>query len=509
MIAGFSAGLFAQYGPIKMVKIPEIIITDAAAGYFVEKKFLWSSITPFSVITGINGSGKTKLLEHVANSHHYTNSCLIRYIDVYYKPPLQKHANELAAGYSQSLLNEDGKYYGVTKDGQRTDRISSMNHFKNSNVLATLDYAIIDNIVKDRKIFQNNTTQIRDELDRTDKYITTFDIKDLLPTSKNNDQPWDRIDRILSAFGLLIRIDRMNLIAGLEFLRRSKSSLSETTLEMKDLSSGEKVAFALALWTWGNSKGQKTDILLVDEFDAHLNPSIAEKYIGIIKEYFVDLGVQVIMTTHNPSTVAYANGAGADIIWMEDGVIDSEMGYENIIQVLSNGLIDINYLTEEIQLLIQNKDRCVIYTEGKTDQKHIESAILALGRQNEFEKYYVFGCTGADTAPFFAGLQTGQHKRIVLLDSDEKGKKVFQKIMDQPDLMEKINQGKLAVIFVSPEDDKVIEDLFDSKLHMPITSKVKFAARMALPVHQTAINFANFTSLLDKLLSFSNWRVNI
>ncbi len=179
-------------------------------------------------------------------------------------------------------------------------------------------------MVKDRKIFQNNTVDIRRKLDRADKYKITFDIKELLPVNKNDDQPWNRIDRILNAFGLLIRVDRMNLIADLEFLRRSKLGSIETTLEMKDLSSGEKVAFALALWTWGNSKGQKTDILLVDEFDAHLNPSIAEKYIGIIKEYFVDLGVQVIMTTHNPSTVAYANGAA---FLKKDGSLDNKGKY--------------------------------------------------------------------------------------------------------------------------------------------------------------------------------------
>ena len=47
---------------------------------------------------------------------------------------------------------------------------------------------------------------------------------------------------------------------------------------ISNLSSGEKVAFETALWSWGNSEGQRSEILLIDEFDSHLNPSIAEKF---------------------------------------------------------------------------------------------------------------------------------------------------------------------------------------------------------------------------------------
>lgn len=486
-----------------MIKIQEIIINDDP-GFFCDKNFTWQKIGAFSVIAGINGSGKTKLLEYVANSDDFNKTHVIRYIDVYYKPPLEKHANELARVYNYSLHIEDGKYYSIDKDGQRKDWTADKSQFKGQNVLKNLDYAIIDSLITERINFQNNTKAIRDELNRIEKFQETGNIQNLLPAQINNDQPWDRIDRILNAFGLLIRIDRMNLNACLKFFRRSKANpneiANEIALEMKELSSGEKVAFALALWTWGNSKGKKTDLLLVDEFDAHLNPSIAEKFITIVKEYFVDLDVQVIMTTHHPSTVAYANNAGASIIWMEDGIIDSEMSYENIIRVLSNGLIDINYLIEETQLLIENRQKYVIYTEGKTDKKHIESAIKALSREKDFEDHYIFGCTGADTVPFFIGQQTGQSKRIVLLDSDDKGKKVYQRIMGNPDLKKKIDEDKLGVVFVSSEDGKVIEDLYDSTLRTN-KSKEKFASHMALASNQTATNFANFTALLDRLLS--------
>ena len=307
---------------------------------------------------------------------------------------------------------------------------------KLNRVIESLDYLIIDNIIQERNEFQHDVQEFIEGLEKIGVYEDSDNINDLLPENIEQDKPWDRIDRILKDFGLSIRVDRVNLNAGLGFRRlipaNKPAKSSEATLEMKDLSSGEKVIFALALWTWGNSKGQKTDVLIVDEFDAHLNPSIAEKFISTIKKYFVDLGVQVIMTTHNPSTVAFAKNAKADIIWMEDGIINPEMTYESIIRELSNGLIDINHLTEETQLLIEYRERCIIYTEGKTDRRHIKSAIVALDRQNDFENHYVFGCTGADTIPFFISLYTGQGRRIALLDSDTKGKEVRDKMMGNP-----------------------------------------------------------------------------
>ena len=40
---------------------------------------------------------------------------------------------------------------------------------------------------------------------------------------------------------------------------------------------------------------------MLDEFDANLNPSLAEQYIEVIKEQFKD--IKVVLTTHSPSTV--------------------------------------------------------------------------------------------------------------------------------------------------------------------------------------------------------------
>ena len=479
-----------------MTHISKIEIRETS-GFFKDKPFDWPTVGAFSIITGTNGSGKTRLLEYLAESEAYNTSHLIRYINVDYRPPVQKHANEIENGYSSSVLIQDGKYFNVDKTGNSTEWTTGIRNFQANSIPAKLDFAIIDNIIKERSTFQNDTA-FKEELSRIEGYKKNFDIRVLLPADKSLDRPWDRIDRILGDFGLSIRVDRMNLNAGLRFQRVDRSNNSEALLEMRDLSSGEKVAFSLALWTWGNSKGQRTDVLLVDEFDAHLNPSITEKYIGVIEEYFVEMGVQVIMTTHNPSTVVYGENAGADIIWMADGIINPIMPHTEIVQQLSNGLLDINRLALDAQWLVSNKKNTIVFTEGKNDCMYIDIAIRVLKRQKDFESIHIFPCTSATTIPAFLRIPFGHSKSIALFDTDAKGQEVAAYVKNMGDLKDKLDSEKLKIIHVSTEDDKEIEDLFDPTLRGN-RGKYAFAKFMERSENQTKENFAGFTALLDEI----------
>jgi ABC-type Mn2+/Zn2+ transport system ATPase subunit len=79
-------------------------------------------------------------------------------------------------------------------------------------------------------------------------------------------------------------------------------------IDFNDLSSGERVLIALVFYLY-NSQEKKTfpKLLLLDEPDAHLHPSMSQQFLNVIKNVLVDkFGVQVIMTTHSPSTVILA-----------------------------------------------------------------------------------------------------------------------------------------------------------------------------------------------------------
>lgn len=47
-------------------------------------------------------------------------------------------------------------------------------------------------------------------------------------------------------------------------------------------------------------------LLLLDEFDNTLNPSLIEALFIVIKEFFIDKGTMVIITTHSPVTISLA-----------------------------------------------------------------------------------------------------------------------------------------------------------------------------------------------------------
>jgi ABC-type uncharacterized transport system ATPase component len=80
-----------------------------------------------------------------------------------------------------------------------------------------------------------------------------------------------------------------------------------TTLEA--LSSGERTLLALTFYVFKLKYRKKmvSRLLLLDEIDASLHPSMSKRVINVLYGLFYnELGIKVIMSTHSPSTVAFA-----------------------------------------------------------------------------------------------------------------------------------------------------------------------------------------------------------
>lgn len=75
--------------------------------------------------------------------------------------------------------------------------------------------------------------------------------------------------------------------------------------DLDSLSSGEKVLMALCLASFNQYLGRRRPkLLLLDELDAVLHPSMVAALITTLKSMFVKRGTKVIMTSHSPMTVA-------------------------------------------------------------------------------------------------------------------------------------------------------------------------------------------------------------
>ena len=80
---------------------------------------------------------------------------------------------------------------------------------------------------------------------------------------------------------------------------------SNTQYELDTLSSGEKVLMALCLASFNQIIGRrKPKLILLDELDAVLHPSMVRALVSALRTLFVEHGSAVMMTTHSPMTVA-------------------------------------------------------------------------------------------------------------------------------------------------------------------------------------------------------------
>ena len=74
---------------------------------------------------------------------------------------------------------------------------------------------------------------------------------------------------------------------------------------LENLSSGEKILMSLCLATFNRKMGRhQPSLILLDELDAVLHPSMIKAYIYCLKEFMVENGTRVIIATHSATTVS-------------------------------------------------------------------------------------------------------------------------------------------------------------------------------------------------------------
>lgn len=130
--------------------------------------------------------------------------------------------------------------------------------------------------------------------------------------NKYGEEPWNVLNEILTAAGLAFRVlppevpEEIALVQPTRYSLRIKDIERDCEVPYESLSSGERVIMSTALWLFGaQTVGRHYALLLLDEPDAALHPSMTRRFIDVLQRVFVEeRGVRVIMTTHSPSTVA-------------------------------------------------------------------------------------------------------------------------------------------------------------------------------------------------------------
>ena len=436
--------------------------------YVTDVNDSWRPNKGLNILTGVNGSGKTRLLDYI---YSFTNPIKKLFTEPVWTPRedeaklklknelklisgdgLRSIANPIRMQYlpvlwrtysdpafKHELIEYFGGEYGMPKLNNHLGSGASelINH-------ATLSYKIkiipnINESIGTYKRFLASKRNIIQELKRlpsTDSAIATVEHE--IETSN----PLLKIQEAFKSFPEHINLQvKVPTVSELESDNPQVQFLSKDTglvIDPESLSSGEKIIVYLLVSEQMGLFGN-LDVLLLDELDAHLNPALIKVYVDVLYR-IVKAGVQVIATTHNPIVTNYIEPK--DIWWMDKGeVCDQTPALDEHKRTIVNRLSEGLFSARDIQGIFS------LFTEP--DQTH-DWIFLVEGRHDvitlltqfihelfEGKKWPVINCKGADNIAIFTNLpyretfqqQESRQKIICLFDNDFQGQQAKNKLL--------------------------------------------------------------------------------
>jgi predicted ATPase len=195
--------------------------------------------------------------------------------------------------------------------------------------------------------------------------------------------PWELINDILKRANLPYKVTSPDIgDFDLPYRLRLVGTQKELEISVNDLSSGEKVLMSLALAIYNTQEGgSKPELLLLDEPDAPLHPQFSKLLVETLIETIVNKsGVNVIITTHSPSTVAMA----------PDNCI-FEIDQSNKIPFMVSNIHAVETLTEGINYLrVSFEKRRQVFVESKYDVQYFQRLHALLARKHNFTYSPIF-----------------------------------------------------------------------------------------------------------------------
>jgi len=337
-------------------------------------------IPDFVVLTGVNGSGKSHLLEALENRHvtidGMESAHIVRFnyetfrlenesafnahqlasereqAWEFYKGNVEQSVKSWKEGLGDAYpsmrdacVKESARLLSLPKEPIKEYRRQFNKYFKRQNRLAnaqaqgiyslaknlpySLDEINHDDFVKMYKPYSFKNDFLPDQLgkifwdyytkyqgNQINEFVNAKHGKNHPVLSEDEffrihgDKPWDVVNKILESFNTLQY--RVNSPEGSDYfgafhLKLKHTEIADLEVDFSSLSSGEKILMALVASVYKAASDKNfPDILLLDEVDASLHPSMMKNMLGVIEDVFIDQGVKVILVTHSPTTIALA-----------------------------------------------------------------------------------------------------------------------------------------------------------------------------------------------------------
>lgn len=185
------------------------------------------------------------------------------------------------------------------------------------------------------------------------------------------DAPWVVFNRMGERLNFKFELDEPR-IEDKKFDVRLRDKGRKVFISPESLSSGEKVIFSLFVAMYStNTNSYLPDVILLDEPDAFLHPSLSRTMLEVIQEIFIgQYNIKVIITTHSPTTVALT--PEQSLYRMSNGKMIKTTKKDAIL-ALTSGLNTISVYYENVkQIFVEaNNDNCYLsyVTHYATEQK--------------------------------------------------------------------------------------------------------------------------------------------
>jgi ABC-type Mn2+/Zn2+ transport system ATPase subunit len=362
----------------------------------------------FSVLTGKNGSGKTHLLEAIADnkkSQVFLNDVQvknIRYIGFNGLNPnieescdpqsIVQHIKNSWTNYNNHITrykqsepkNTDSKrlldYVGndeslkryITRTIEATkkpfDKLTEDDFadnfdisFMGQNDFFTAQFALIFKNYHKRQEENNINEYYQSKGQAISKPVLNkkeFEEKFGIP-------PWDFVNKILLETKIPYEVNSpigSRMESNFTFKLKDRGVGFE--ISSMNLSTGEKVlmSLALAIYNTGGDLG-KPDILLLDEPDAGLHPSMSKMMVDVLnKNIVLDNKIPTVISTHSPTTIIASDGI-AIYQMIRGNNTPSKIPTQQAVEILSS---DIPFLK------ISNEKRRQVFVESKYDVNYYE-----------------------------------------------------------------------------------------------------------------------------------------
>ena len=238
--------------------------------------------------------------------------------------------------------------------------------------------------------------------------------------AKFGEPPWDFLNEVLQAAELDFRIDEPSKWVDRPYDPILIDVKRGVQVKFGDLSSGERVlmSFALCLYHISDpySSIEYPQILLFDEIDAPLHPSMTRSLLRTIEQTLVvERNIKVILTTHSPSTVAIAPDASIFVMMKDTNDRLKKSSKDSALGILTAGVptLSVNY-----------ENRRQVFVESKYDVQYYGALYLKAKGYLISEVSIVFIASGV------GGIGNCDQVKSVVNQLTEAGNKTVSGVVD-------------------------------------------------------------------------------